>query len=175
MELRFSHQEATQGARLPPPAAPPNPTHFAKAPSGSAKSMAAVGPNSFCRWHETNCCFSPSSCRAKAMGVSSSSAADSFTALCVKRGGGGAGSVLSPAPCATPQVYLSPPRSVCQPPPSQSQSRCCDTAHLDLLHITDQLLHLVLQPLVPLLGGLLGTQPLSQLQGETGTGGSQSG
>lgn len=95
-------------------------------------------------------------------------------ALC-KEGGGGAGSVLSPAPCATPQVYLSPPRSVCQPPPSQSQSRCCDTAHLDLLHITDQLLHLVLQPLVPLLGGLLGTQPLSQLQGETGIGGSQSG
>lgn len=94
-------------------------------------------------------------------------------ALC-KEGGGGRQRVIPSSVCHPPGLSVTPQVRV-SPPPSQSQSRCCDTAHLDLLHITDQLLHLVLQPLVPLLGGLLGTQALSQLQGETGTGGSQSG
>ena len=39
-------------------------------------------------------------------------------------------------------------------------------SHLDLLHLPEQLLHLVLQPLVPLLGRLFGTKTLAELQRE---------
>lgn len=118
-------------------------THLASAPSGSAKSMAAAGPSSFSRWLETSCCFRPSTCLAKAMGVSSSSAADSFTALCA---GGD-------------RQQCQPPGTICPQVPNGRGG-----AHLDLLHLPDQLLHLVLQPLVPLLRSLFGTNALTVLQ-----------
>ena len=139
---------APRGRCRPPPAAPGSrdPTHLARAPSGSAKSMAAAGPSSFSRWLETSCCCRPSTCLAKAMGVSSSSAAASFTVLW---GGGRKGGRVTP-----------PGDSL----PTAPQRR--GDAHLDLLHLPEQLLHLVLQPLVPLLGRLFGTQPLAELQRE---------
>lgn len=152
------HGPCPTGCCQPPPGVP-SPTHLARAPSGSAKSTAAPGPSTFSRWELSSCCFSTSTCLASAMGVSSSSAPDSFTELW----GHTQGSV-------TPGTQ----------PGTGGSSPGAGGAHLDLLHIPEQLLHLVLQPLESLLRRLLGTKTLTQLwekrvRGLTGGQGSRGG
>lgn len=113
--------------------------------------MAALGPSSCCSRPESSCCRSPSTCRAKVKAASSSSPAGSFAVLW----GGKTGCVTLPA---------------CQPPQRSPRG---DDAHRAPLHLPQQLLHLQLQALVALLGGLLGAPPELQRE-EWGCGGGPS-